>query len=65
MLVYVIMLMQGKRVLALEKIILNYQRETSIDWGRSRAAYQYFGDIVTFDATYLTNRYKMHFVHFY
>jgi hypothetical protein len=30
---------------------------------RSRAAYQYFGD-VTFDATYLTNCYKMHFVHF-
>jgi hypothetical protein len=31
---------------------------------RSQAAYQYFGDVVTFDATYLTNRYKMHFVHF-
>ncbi|XP_035543604.1 protein FAR1-RELATED SEQUENCE 5-like [Juglans regia] len=31
---------------------------------RSRAAYQYFGDIVTFDATYLTNRYKMPFVPF-
>jgi hypothetical protein len=30
---------------------------------RSRAAYQYFGD-VTFDATYLTNCYKMHFVPF-
>jgi hypothetical protein len=30
---------------------------------RSRAAYQYFGD-VTFDATYLTNRYKMSFVPF-
>ncbi|KAF5477373.1 hypothetical protein F2P56_004021 [Juglans regia] len=31
---------------------------------RSRAAYQYFGDIVTFDATYLTNIYKMPFVPF-
>ncbi|XP_035539647.1 protein FAR1-RELATED SEQUENCE 5-like [Juglans regia] len=30
---------------------------------RSRAAYQYFGD-VTFDATYLTNIYKMLFVPF-
>ncbi|KAG6730868.1 hypothetical protein I3842_01G101000 [Carya illinoinensis] len=28
---------------------------------RSRAAYQYFGDVVTFDATYLTNIYKMPF----
>ncbi|XP_041017868.1 protein FAR-RED IMPAIRED RESPONSE 1-like [Juglans microcarpa x Juglans regia] len=26
---------------------------------RSRAAYQYFGDVVTFDTTYLTNRYGM------
>jgi zinc finger SWIM domain-containing protein 3 len=31
---------------------------------RSRAAYQYFGDVVTFDATYLTNYYKMSFVPF-
>ncbi|XP_042983355.1 protein FAR1-RELATED SEQUENCE 5-like [Carya illinoinensis] len=31
---------------------------------RSRTAYQYFGDVVTFDATYLTNRYKMPFVLF-
>ncbi|KAG2666810.1 hypothetical protein I3760_15G082400 [Carya illinoinensis] len=31
---------------------------------RSRAAYQYFGDVVTFDATYLTNIYKMPFVPF-
>ncbi|KAG6631832.1 hypothetical protein CIPAW_13G117300 [Carya illinoinensis] len=28
---------------------------------RSRAAYQYFGDVVTFDTTYLTNRYGMPF----
>lgn len=31
---------------------------------RSRLAYQYFGDVVRFDATYLTNRYKMPFVPF-
>ncbi|XP_035551757.1 protein FAR1-RELATED SEQUENCE 5-like [Juglans regia] len=31
---------------------------------RSRAAYQYFGDVVTFDATYLTNIYKMPFASF-
>ncbi|KAG6713953.1 hypothetical protein I3842_05G178800 [Carya illinoinensis] len=31
---------------------------------RSRAIYQYFGDVVTFDATYLTNIYKMPFVPF-
>ncbi|KAG2720704.1 hypothetical protein I3760_02G047200 [Carya illinoinensis] len=30
----------------------------------SRAAYQYFGDVVTFDATYLTNIYKMPCVSF-
>ncbi|XP_018841252.2 protein FAR1-RELATED SEQUENCE 5-like [Juglans regia] len=31
---------------------------------RSRAAYQYFGDVVTFDATYLTNIYKLPFIPF-
>ncbi|GLT69356.1 hypothetical protein SLA2020_415140 [Shorea laevis] len=31
---------------------------------RSRATYQYFGDVVTFDATYLTNCCKMPFVPF-
>ncbi|KAF5450147.1 hypothetical protein F2P56_030522 [Juglans regia] len=31
---------------------------------RSRAAYQYFGDVVTFDTTYLTNRYEMPFAPF-
>ncbi|KAG6727912.1 hypothetical protein I3842_02G147700 [Carya illinoinensis] len=31
---------------------------------RSRSAYQYFGDVVTFNATYLTNVYKMSFVLF-
>ncbi|KAG6702816.1 hypothetical protein I3842_07G055100 [Carya illinoinensis] len=31
---------------------------------RSRAAYQYFGDVVTFDMTYLTNIYKIPFVPF-
>jgi len=27
-------------------------------------AYKYFGDVVTFDLTYLTNKYKMSFVPF-
>ncbi|KAK1583966.1 hypothetical protein Q3G72_028692 [Acer saccharum] len=31
---------------------------------RSRTAYQYFGDVVTFDTTYLTNRYGMSFAPF-
>ncbi|XP_042966222.1 protein FAR1-RELATED SEQUENCE 5-like [Carya illinoinensis] len=31
---------------------------------RSIAAYQYFGDVVTFDTTYLTNRYGMPFAPF-
>ncbi|KAK1559828.1 hypothetical protein Q3G72_018862 [Acer saccharum] len=31
---------------------------------RSRAAYQHFGDVVTFDTTYLTNRYEMPFAPF-
>ncbi|KAF5449774.1 hypothetical protein F2P56_030186 [Juglans regia] len=29
-----------------------------------RGAYNYFGDVVTFDTTYLTNKYGMPFVHF-
>ncbi|XP_041009294.1 protein FAR1-RELATED SEQUENCE 5-like [Juglans microcarpa x Juglans regia] len=31
---------------------------------RSRGAYNYFGDVVTFDTTYLTNRYGMSFAPF-
>jgi hypothetical protein len=31
---------------------------------RSRAAYEFFGDIITFDTTYLTNRYDMPFAPF-
>ncbi|XP_042972795.1 protein FAR1-RELATED SEQUENCE 5-like [Carya illinoinensis] len=31
---------------------------------QSRAAYKYFGDVVTFDTTYLTNRYGMSFAPF-
>ncbi|XP_042979906.1 protein FAR1-RELATED SEQUENCE 5-like [Carya illinoinensis] len=31
---------------------------------RSRAAYEYFGDVVTFDTTYLTNRYRIPFAPF-
>ena len=30
----------------------------------SRAAYKYFGDVVTFDTTYLTNKYDMSFALF-
>ncbi|KAF5473666.1 hypothetical protein F2P56_010265 [Juglans regia] len=41
-------------------------RLKNIFWAdpRSRAVYQYFGDIVTFDTTYLTNRYGMSFAPF-
>ena len=31
---------------------------------RSRSAYEYFGDVVTFDTTYLTNKYDMSFAPF-
>jgi len=31
---------------------------------RSRAASQYFGDVVSFDTTYLTNKYDMPFMPF-
>ncbi|XP_041016293.1 protein FAR1-RELATED SEQUENCE 5-like [Juglans microcarpa x Juglans regia] len=31
---------------------------------RSRAAYEYFRDVIIFDTTYLTNRYGMPFAHF-
>ncbi|XP_042974253.1 protein FAR1-RELATED SEQUENCE 7-like [Carya illinoinensis] len=31
---------------------------------RSRATYEYFGDVITFDTTYLTNRYDMPFAPF-
>ena len=31
---------------------------------RSRIAYEYFGDVISFDATYQTNTYKMPFVPF-
>ncbi|XP_073219702.1 protein FAR1-RELATED SEQUENCE 6-like [Cicer arietinum] len=31
---------------------------------RSRAAYEYFGDVVSFDTTYLTNKYNMPFAAF-
>ena len=31
---------------------------------RSRVAYKYFGDIVTFDTTYLMNKYDMPFAPF-
>jgi zinc finger SWIM domain-containing protein 3 len=31
---------------------------------RSRAAYEFFNDVITFDTTYLTNRYDMPFASF-
>ena len=31
---------------------------------RSRAAYEFFHDVITFDTTYLTNNYNMSFAHF-
>jgi hypothetical protein len=31
---------------------------------RSRISYEYFGDVITFDTTYLTNRYNMSFAPF-
>ena len=34
------------------------------DDARSRAAYREFNDVVTFDATYLLNKYKMPFAPF-
>ncbi|KAF5448572.1 hypothetical protein F2P56_029092 [Juglans regia] len=41
-------------------------RLKSVFWAdaRSRGAYNYFGDVVTFDTTYLTNRYGMPFATF-
>ncbi|XP_040994244.1 protein FAR1-RELATED SEQUENCE 5-like [Juglans microcarpa x Juglans regia] len=42
------------------------ERLKNIFWAdsRSRASYKYFGDVVTFDTTYLTNRYGMPFAPF-
>ena len=31
---------------------------------RSTVAYKYFGSVITFDTTYLTNKYDMPFAHF-
>jgi len=38
----------------------------NVFWGdaRCRAAYEYFGEVITFDPTYLTNKYDMPFVPF-
>ncbi|XP_035549743.1 protein FAR-RED IMPAIRED RESPONSE 1-like [Juglans regia] len=42
------------------------ERLRNVLWAnaRSRASYLYFGDVVTFDTTYLTNRYEMSFAPF-
>ncbi|XP_016185233.1 protein FAR1-RELATED SEQUENCE 5-like [Arachis ipaensis] len=50
----------------MEKDIRNYlnrKRFKTIFWAdaRSRVAYEYFGDVVSFDTTYKTNRYDMPF----
>ncbi|XP_040990459.1 protein FAR-RED IMPAIRED RESPONSE 1-like [Juglans microcarpa x Juglans regia] len=41
-------------------------RVRNVFWAdaHSRAAYEYFGDVITFDTTYLTNRYGMPFAPF-
>lgn len=41
-------------------------RVRNVFWAdaRSRAAYEYFGDVITFDTTYLTNQYEMPFAAF-
>jgi len=41
-------------------------RIRNIFWAdaRSRAAWQYFGDVASFDTTYLTNKYDMPFAPF-
>nr|CAD1822923.1 unnamed protein product [Ananas comosus var. bracteatus] len=42
------------------------QQARNIFWvtGRSRLAYEHFGDVVTFDTTYMTNKYSMSFAPF-
>lgn len=44
----------------------NENRLMNVFWAdpRSRAAYKHFGDVVTFDTTYLTNKYDMPFAPF-
>ncbi|RYQ85928.1 hypothetical protein Ahy_B10g105572 isoform A [Arachis hypogaea] len=54
------------KISLMEKDVRNYfsrKRFKTIFWAeaRSRAAYEYFGDVVSFDTTYKTNRYNMLF----
>ncbi|XP_062145444.1 protein FAR1-RELATED SEQUENCE 8-like [Alnus glutinosa] len=44
----------------------NFNSLRNVFWAdaRSRAAYDYFGDVITFDTTYLTNSYDMPFAPF-
>jgi len=44
----------------------DFGRAQNIFWvdGRSRLAYHYFGDVITFDTTYMTNKYNMPFAPF-
>ncbi|RYR29233.1 hypothetical protein Ahy_B01g053583 isoform B [Arachis hypogaea] len=36
------------------------EQDDAKEFGKSRAAYEYFGDVVSFDTTYNTNRYLVH-----
>ncbi|KAK9288790.1 hypothetical protein L1049_017255 [Liquidambar formosana] len=59
--------MQSKNVSFFYVMDLNeYHRIRNLCWvdARSRATYEYFGDVVTFDTIYLTNRYEMPFAPF-
>jgi hypothetical protein len=44
----------------------DYGRLRNVFWAdaQSRVSYEYFGDVITFDTTYLTNRYNMPFALF-
>ncbi|KAH9657389.1 protein FAR1-RELATED SEQUENCE [Citrus sinensis] len=56
------------RRLQLEKgdamTLLKYFQKKQAEYSRSRAAYKYFGDVITFNTTYLTNKYDMPFAPF-
>ncbi|XP_024036849.1 protein FAR1-RELATED SEQUENCE 5-like [Citrus sinensis] len=44
--------------------LLKYFQKKQAEYSQSRAAYKYFGDVITFDTTYLTNKYDMPFAPF-
>ncbi|XP_062147806.1 protein FAR1-RELATED SEQUENCE 5-like [Alnus glutinosa] len=51
---------------SIEEVCSYYRRLRNVFWADawSRAAYDFFGDVITFDTTYLTNRYDMPFAPF-